>query len=161
MLGVLFTGMALGQALSWSHMPEILAAYQMPGVANHGFVAGFIAAQLVCGLWLLTRPRSTSLAPVWLYVAVALLWAGLGLQGMLRGLDVANCGCFGIYLTQRLSWFVLAQDALLLLYGYLMIRSARRTRISAALDLDRLAAEGGEAGPAPAGRSGAQRGDTT
>lgn len=120
-LGAIFIGMALGQALSWPHMPEILSAYQVPGVANYGFVAGVIAAQLVCGLWLLARPRSTSLAPVWLYLAVALLWTGLGLQGVLRKLEVDNCGCFGLYLTQRLSWFVLAQDALLLLYGYLMV----------------------------------------
>lgn len=127
-LGAIFTGMAAGQAVSWPRMPEILAAYQVPGVANRGFVAVLIAAQLVCGLWLLARPRSTSLAPVWLYLAVALLWTGLGLQGVLRGLEVANCGCFGAYLVQRLSWFVLAQDALLLGYGYLMVRSARRAR---------------------------------
>jgi hypothetical protein len=127
-LGTIFTGMALGQALSWPHMPEILAAYQVPGVANHGFVAVLIAAQLVCGLWLLARPRSTSLTPVWLYLAVALLWTGLGLQGVLRGLEVDNCGCFGSYLTQRLSWFVLAQDGLLLAYGLLMLRAAGRAR---------------------------------
>jgi hypothetical protein len=127
-LGMLFVAMGAGQAASWPHMPEILAAYQVPGVANHGFVAVLIAAHLVVGLWLLARPRSTSLAPVWVYLAVALLWAGLGLQGVLRGLEVANCGCFGIYLAQRLSWFVLAQDGLLLLYGYLMVRSARRAR---------------------------------
>ena len=127
-LGAVFTAMAAGQAVSWPHMPEILAAYQVPGVANHGFAAALIAAQLVCGLWLLARPRSTSLAPVGLYLPVALLWTGLGLQGLLRGLEVANCGCFGLYLTQRLSWFVLAQDGLLLLYGYLIVRSARRAR---------------------------------
>lgn len=127
-LGTLFVGMAAGQARSWPHMPEILAAYQVPGVASHGFVAVLIAAHLMAGLWLLARPRSTSLVPVWIYMAVALLWTGLGLQGVLRGLEVDNCGCFGIYLTQRLSWFVLAQDGLLLLYGYLMVRSARRGR---------------------------------
>jgi hypothetical protein len=127
-LGAVFTAMAAGQALSWPHMPEILAAYQVPGVANHGFAAALIAAQLVCGLWLLARSRSTNLAPVGLYLSVALLWTGLGLQGLLRGLEVANCGCFGLYLTQRLSWFVLAQDGLLLLYGYLTVRSARRAR---------------------------------
>jgi hypothetical protein len=128
-LGTLFVAMAAGQAASWPHMPEILAAYQVPGVANHGFVAVLITAHLVAGLWLLARPRSIRLAPVWLYLAVALLWTGLGLQGVLRGLEVDNCGCFGVYLTQRLSWFVLAQDGLLLLYGYLMVRSARRARV--------------------------------
>ncbi len=43
----------------------------------------------------------------------------------MRGLAVANCGCFGIYLTQRLNWFVLLQDALTLLYAAVLFRSAR------------------------------------
>ena len=47
-------------------------------------------------------------------------------RAYLRGLAVDNCGCFGLYLSQRLSWFVLLQDALLLVYAALMIRSARR-----------------------------------
>ncbi len=54
--------------------------------------------------------------------------AVLGLQAQLRGLTVTNCGCFGVYLSQRLSWFVVAQDALLLVYAALMLRAARRTR---------------------------------
>jgi hypothetical protein len=49
------------------------------------------------------------------------------LQAQVRGLPVTNCGCFGVYLSQRLSWFVLAQDALLLGYAVLMVRAARPT----------------------------------
>lgn len=130
-LGAVYTVMAIGQTLSWPDMPDILAAYQVPGVANHGFVAVLITAELACGLWLLLRPRARTRTPVWLYTAVTLLWAGLGLQGVLRDLDVANCGCFGIYLSQRLSWFVLAQDALLLVYAGLMLRATRRARSAA------------------------------
>lgn len=83
--------------------------------------------------------------PVWVYTAVAGVWAVLGLQAQLRGLPVANCGCFGVYLTQRLSWFVLAQDALLLVYAALMVRAARR------------GPHRGRRAPLPAGGSG---GDT-
>jgi hypothetical protein len=63
---------------------------------------------------------------VWIYTAVSGVWAALGLQAQLRGLVVTNCGCFGVYLSQHLSWLVLAQDALLLVYAALMIRAARR-----------------------------------
>jgi len=49
----------------------------------------------------------------------------LGVQGYLRGLTIDNCGCFGVYLSQRLSWFVLAQDALLLVYAVVPFRGAR------------------------------------
>lgn len=37
-----------------------------------------------------------------------------------------NCGCFGMYLTQRLSLLVLAQDALLLVYAVLLFQDARK-----------------------------------
>lgn len=127
-LGLLFLGMALGQLASWAQLPEIFAAYQLPGLGSPGFAAALIAAELVVGGWLVGRPRSTALTPVWLYLAVALFWSGLGLQAILRGIEVGNCGCFGVYLTQQLSWFVLAQDGLLLLYGYVMVRGARRAR---------------------------------
>ncbi|WP_234388631.1 hypothetical protein [Streptomyces sp. AS58] len=51
------------------------------------------------------------------------------MQAYARGLAVDNCGCFGLYLTQRLSWFVLLQDAATLLYAGLLFRSARRAPV--------------------------------
>src|SRR5262249_7859876 len=124
-LGGLYTAMAAGQAASWSRMPAILGAYQaVPAPILPALAAGLIVAELLAGVWLLTRPRSPALTPVWVYTAVTGVWAVLGLQAQLRGLPVANCGCFGIYLGQRLSWFVLAQDALLLVYAAVMVRAA-------------------------------------
>jgi hypothetical protein len=128
-LGGVYLAMAAGQAVSWSHMPEILSAYDvLPAAALPWLAGALIAAELVAGVGLLARPRSRSTAPVWVYTAVAVVWAVLGLQAQVRGLTVDNCGCFGVYLTQRLSWFVLAQDALLLVYAVLMFRATRRRR---------------------------------
>ena len=42
-------------------------------------------------------------------------------------------GCFGVYLGQRLSWFVLVQDALLLGYAAVLIRGAREAQRMARL----------------------------
>jgi len=128
-LGAVYTAMAVGQLASWSRMPAILGAYDaVPAVALPWLAGALVVGELVAGVWLLARPRSYALAPVWVYTAVSGVWAVLGLQAQLRGLPVANCGCFGVYLSQRLSWFVLAQDALLLGYAALMVRAARRTR---------------------------------
>jgi hypothetical protein len=125
-LGVVFTGMAAGQLASWSAMPSILDAYRLlPAPALPVLAAGLVAAELVCGVWFLARPRSPAVAPVWIYTVVSIVWAGLGLKAYVRGLPVDNCGCFGVYLTQRLSLFVLAQDALLLLYAAVLFRGAR------------------------------------
>ncbi|MBT2366117.1 hypothetical protein J7E88_12560 [Streptomyces sp. ISL-10] len=126
-LGTVYTAMALGQLASFEHMPRILAAYGLPadGAATV-LAAALIAGELVCGIWFLGRPRSKALAPVWVYAGVSLVWSLLAVQAYARGLGVDNCGCFGIYLTQRLSWFVLFQDALTLLYAAVLIHSARR-----------------------------------
>lgn len=125
-LGVVYLGMATGQLASWSAMPAILGAYRLlPQPLLPAFAAGLIIGELTCGLWFVTSPRSRAAAPVWIYTAVSMTWAGLAVQAYLRGLPVENCGCFGRYLTQRLSLFVLAQDALLLTYAALLLRSAR------------------------------------
>jgi len=84
-----------------------------------------IAGELACGLWFLARPRSHALAPVWVYTSVSVVWAALGVQAFVRGLTVDNCGCFGLYLGQRLGWFVMAEDALLLVYAVVLLRAAR------------------------------------
>ncbi|MCH0562988.1 MULTISPECIES: MauE/DoxX family redox-associated membrane protein [unclassified Streptomyces] len=125
-LGVVYTAMGVAQLASFGHMPRILSAY---GLVTGGAAAvpavALIAGELVCGTWFLARPRSDALAPVWVYTAVSVTWTVLAVQAYARGLAVANCGCFGVHLTQRLSWFVLLQDALTLLYAALLFRSAR------------------------------------
>ena len=128
-LGAVFTAMAVGQLASWAAMPAILGSYRLlPDPALPVLAAGLIAAELVCGIWFLARPRSRAATPVWIYTAVSVVWAGLGLQAYLRGLPLDNCGCFGVYLTQRLSLFVLAQDALLLVYAAVLFRGTRQAR---------------------------------
>jgi hypothetical protein len=97
-------------------------------------VAGLIGGELLAGVWLLVRPRSAGPVSAWVFASVAVAWTALGAQAYLRGLAVDNCGCFGSYLTQRLTWFTLAQDGLLLVYAVLLLRGgyaarrARRTR---------------------------------
>ncbi|MER6999190.1 MauE/DoxX family redox-associated membrane protein [Streptomyces sp. NPDC000410] len=130
-LGTVYTAMAVGQLASFGHMPRILSAYGLvTGAAGTGLAVALIAGELVAGVWFLARPRSKALAPVWAYTGVSVVWTVLAVQAYARGLEVGNCGCFGIYLTQRLSWFVLVQDALILLYAAVLIRAARRSPAS-------------------------------
>jgi hypothetical protein len=128
-LGALYAAMAAFQVASWPAMPDILGAYDaVPPGALPWLAAALIGAELVAGGWLLARPRSAGLAPAWLFAAVAAAWTALGVQAYLRGLAVDNCGCFGSYLTQRLTWFTLAQDGLLLIYAGLLLRAAHHAR---------------------------------
>ncbi|MFC8407123.1 MauE/DoxX family redox-associated membrane protein [Streptomyces griseoincarnatus] len=124
-LGTVYTAMGVAQLASFGDMPRILSAYGLvTGSAATALAVALIAGELVCGIWFLARPRSKALAPVWVYTAVSVVWTVLAVQAYMRGLAVANCGCFGIYLAQRLSWFVLLQDALTLLYAAVLFRFA-------------------------------------
>jgi len=127
-LGVLNLAQAAGQLASWSVMPDILGAYGMSRPAAVTLAVLLVAGELTCGLWLVLRRRSHALTPVLVYLAVTLTFAVLGAQALARGIEVANCGCFGVYLGQRVGPFVLAQDALLLLYGALLLRGRARYR---------------------------------
>lgn len=125
-LGSVYTAMAVGQLASITDMPAVLGAYGLVhGAVAVVLAAGLIAGELVCGVWFLMRPRSAAIAPVWVYTAVSVVWTVLAVQAYARGLAVANCGCFGNYLTQRLNWFVLLQDALTLVYAAVLLRTAR------------------------------------
>ena len=126
-LGILYFGMALGQAVSAAAMPDIIDSYDtVPEALLIPFIASLIAAETVGGLWLMLRPRSKALPPVWIYTAVSLVWTVLAVQAFARGLEVPNCGCFGVYLSQPLHWWVLAEDALMLVYAGLLLRSTHR-----------------------------------
>jgi len=124
-LGALYTAMAVGQLVSFGRMPGILAVYGLvDGVAAGALAGVLIVGELVGGVWFLARPRSKALGPVWVFTGVSVVWSLLAVQAYARGLTVANCGCFGSYLPQRLSWFVLVQDALMLIYAALLLRGA-------------------------------------
>lgn len=127
-LGALLAAMAAGQLLSFDAMPGILTAYGLTDGAASAVLAGaLIAGEAVAGAWFLARPRSTTAAPAWIYTAVSLVWALLAFQAYTRGLTIDNCGCFGRYATQSLRWYVLVEDALMLLYAWLLLRARCRS----------------------------------
>ncbi|UQA91960.1 MauE/DoxX family redox-associated membrane protein [Streptomyces halobius] len=141
-LGAVFAAMALGQLASFDAMGDILGAYGVTGGAASTVLAVvLIAGEAVAGVWFLARPRSTAMAPAWIYTVVSLLWAALAVQAYARGLAIDNCGCFGSYFSQPLRWWVLVEDALMLLYAWLLLRRTSR-RAPALTDpvLDRMAA---------------------
>ncbi|MEV1088175.1 MauE/DoxX family redox-associated membrane protein [Streptomyces microflavus] len=128
-LGLLLAAMALGQAASFDAMPAILTAYGLTsGAVSTALAVALISAEAVTALWFLARPRSRATTPVWLYTAVAVAWSVLASQAFARGLVLDNCGCFGTYLAQPLRWYVLVEDALMLLYAGLLWRGLRRAR---------------------------------
>lgn len=52
-----------------------------------------------------------------------LIWL---LMALARGLELENCGCFGVYLARPLTWFTPLEDLSLLLLAGVFFYSARR-----------------------------------
>ncbi|MEU2911957.1 MauE/DoxX family redox-associated membrane protein [Streptomyces massasporeus] len=127
-LGAVLAAMALGQLASFDAMPAVMTTYGLTsGAVSTALAVALIGAEAVTAVWFLAWPRSRAAAPVWSYTGVAVVWAVLASQAFARGLVLDNCGCFGTYLAQPLRWYVLVEDALMLLYAWLLWRGLRRT----------------------------------
>lgn len=116
--------MAAGQLDDPAGFRAVLADYRRgdPQLLSALLVSG----ELLSGAWLFLKPRRRPLVPAVVFTATSVLWAVLAGQAFARGLAVPNCGCFGVHLGRPLRWWVLVQDALLLLYSSLLLRRAVR-----------------------------------
>jgi hypothetical protein len=114
--------MAAGQLASIDEFGTALESYDLLGPLTPAAQFGLPVVEILVAVGLLVSrvlppfaSRSAGLAGV----LVALMWATLAVQAFARGLVVENCGCFGAYFAQRLRWWVLLEDAYLLLLAFL------------------------------------------
>ncbi|MGP3949572.1 hypothetical protein [Streptomyces sp. 7N604] len=125
-LGAVYTAMAVGQLASFGHMPGILAGYGLVnGVAATALAVALIAGELVCGVWFLARPRSKALPPVWVFTRRLGRVVAPGRTGVRTRAHGGQLRLLRDLPDQRLSWFVLVQDALTLFYAGLLLHGGR------------------------------------
>ena len=48
--------------------------------------------------------------------------------GLFRGLDLPNCGCYGVFFPQPLRWYSPLEDLALVGLGYVLYVSAKKGR---------------------------------
>jgi pyruvate/2-oxoglutarate dehydrogenase complex dihydrolipoamide dehydrogenase (E3) component len=118
MMGAAFLAQGTGKALDVGGYRAALEGFQfVPERAIAAVSALWLSLELAAGLALVLaglqrRPtRALGMSGPLLALGVSVAYAVLDLQGYARGLSVDNCTCFGVYLAQRLSWFVLLQEA--------------------------------------------------
>jgi hypothetical protein len=117
---VLLTGMATGQLASFDAFRRALGGYAVFGDAAWPAVV-VLVVELAAALGLLASasvPRSIGRAAGLAGLAVAGFWSVLAAQAFARGLELDNCGCFGAYLAQPLRWWVLVEDAYMLVLAW-------------------------------------------
>jgi hypothetical protein len=131
-LGALLLAEGLGKLADPRGYVDALAGFQLvPASALWPIGMAWIAAELVFGVVLLVAgsrrvaPRQLALFAASGALVLQLGYATLSFSAWFRGIRVDNCTCFGVYLSQRLSLFVLAQDVYMLVFSTLQVRRWR------------------------------------
>jgi len=110
----------------------LLAFRVIPNGAVVAIAWIWLAAELAAGVLLLVGGRAARAGAI-LAVLINGAYAAFTTQAFARGLSIDNCTCFGVHLRQRLSWFVLAQDAYMIAFSlYVCVAAWRATRRSPA-----------------------------
>ena len=118
--GLLLSAMVAGQLSSFDAFRSALGGYDLVG-DGPGTGAIIVGVELAAALGLLasaSAPRLIGRAAGIAGLAVASFWSILAAQAFARGLELDNCGCFGAYLAQPLQWWVLVQDAYMLVLAW-------------------------------------------
>lgn len=109
-LAILLLSMGVAQLSHLGGFADVLASYQaLPGRIALPVALAIMVAEMVAGLGLMAGGQYLRVGAI-VAVGVAVVWSVLGAQAFARGLDLSNCGCFGVHLPQPLWWGVLVQD---------------------------------------------------
>lgn len=123
---LLMLASSIGKLLDMPGFYSIVRTYQM---MPEWFVIpsawGLTLFELFLGLALLSRAWFRW---VWLLLPLHLFYL-LGLsQALLRGLNIPNCGCFGVYWGRPLTPYTLVEDLILLALAFLLFKLSPKDR---------------------------------
>jgi hypothetical protein len=123
-LGGILLASALGKSLDLLGFVEVLVTYRaFPDWSLWPIALLITTIEWVLGLWVLSGCRlpQAALATV-LLNSIYAVWMALSLA---RGLDLPNCGCYGVYFPQPLRWYSPLEDLVLLSLGLTLWRLAK------------------------------------
>ena len=124
---LLLIATAIGKLLDNRGFAAVVATYQFfPEPLLLPLALALSLAELAVALWLIWGRLL-----VWAALVLVLLHAGyLAWLGLAygRGLDIPNCGCFGVFLARPLTPRMFVEDGLLLAAALVFWRGLRRER---------------------------------
>jgi hypothetical protein len=119
---------ALGKSLDLAGFVEVLVTYRaMPASFLWPIALMVTGLEWVLGGWALSgwRLAAGALAALFLYAGYALVMT----ISLVRGLDLANCGCFGVFFPQPLRWYSPLEDLVLVGMCYALRITARKVSV--------------------------------
>lgn len=123
-LGGILLASALGKSLDLPGFVEVLVTYRAFPDWSLWPIALFITAiEWGLGLWVLSgRHLSQAALATVLLNSIYAVWMAVSLA---RGLDLPNCGCYGVYFPQPLRWYSPLEDLVLVALGLILWRLAK------------------------------------
>ena len=117
-LGLLITGAGIGKLLDVRGFVSIIKTYQLhlPTWLMWIIAIGIIIFEVVLGLWILfgTHLKIPAILSITMHSGYFILLT----TSLLRGLQLQNCGCFGVFLARPLTWYSPLEDMVLILMSY-------------------------------------------
>jgi hypothetical protein len=113
LVGLVLLTTALGKSLDLMGFAQVVGTYQVfPEVLWLPVALAMTVTEWVLAFWLFSgrRPVRASLAAAGLH----LVFTGWAAMTVLRGIEVPNCGCFGVFLARPLTWGTVVEDAVML-----------------------------------------------
>lgn len=120
-IGPLLLATALGKALDVPGYIQVLETYQsFPNILFWPIAIVVIASEFVVGgLILIPKYRKLgALGAVWMHLAYTVLAA----ITLMRGIEVPNCGCFGVFLARPLGLNTVFEDLFMTGLSYALYR---------------------------------------
>jgi len=123
-LGLVLLATATGKLLDVPGFAGILRSYQaLPERSVLPVALAIALAELALSAWLFSGRRVAAAALA--SAAMNLAYAAWSTAGILRGLTLPNCGCFGVYWPRPLDWITVAEDTVMVglsLWLYALVR---------------------------------------
>jgi len=109
LIGAILALTALGKLLDVGGFARVVGTYRVfPDAALLPVALLVPVAELLLAAWLFSgrRPFAAAVSALGMH----LVYAGWAASAVARGLQLSNCGCFGVFLPRPLGWATVAED---------------------------------------------------
>ncbi|WP_447969568.1 MauE/DoxX family redox-associated membrane protein [Nitrospira sp. M1] len=132
LIGGIIFGSALGKSLDLPGFADVLKTYQaFPESTLYSIAISVTAFEFVLGAWILSGWHLTTSAMT--AAVMNLVYAGWMTVTLFRGLNLDNCGCFGVFFPRPLNWFSPIEDLVMVALCVLLAYVARSASIQVSL----------------------------
>ena len=126
LIGAVLLASALGKSLDLPGFVDVLLTYQLfPNWLLWPLAVGITGVEWILGAWVLSGWQLQAGA------LLAMMLNGLYAVGLtvtlFRGLELPNCGCYGVFFPQPLRWYSPFEDLVLVGICYALYVGAKRS----------------------------------